>query len=211
MRSHLASIVLHRLRARYPAPRTQLDWTTPWELLAATMLSAQTTDVRVNQVTPELFARWPTPAHLAQAELAAIEGVIRSTGFFRAKARHLQATARILHERYGGRVPQTMAELLTLPGVARKTANIVLSNAFGIYEGIAVDTHVKRVSFRLGLTTATQPGRIERDLMELFPRPTWGDLNHYLVLFGREVCSARKPRCAACPLADICPRNGVAQ
>lgn len=203
--------MLERLRARYPAPRTQLNWATPWELLVATMLSAQTTDAQVNQVTPELFTRWPTPAHLAQAEITDIEDVIHSTGFFRAKAKHLQATARIIQEHHGGSVPQTMAALLTLPGVARKTANIVLSNAFGIHEGIAVDTHVKRVSFRLGLTTATQPNRIERDLMELFPRPVWGDLNHHLVLFGREVCTARKPRCAACPLADICPRNGVSQ
>ncbi|HCF05954.1 MAG: endonuclease [Desulfomicrobiaceae bacterium] len=211
MRSHYASPVLERLCARYPAPRTQLTWSTPWELLVATMLSAQTTDAQVNQVTPKLFARWPSPEHLAQAELADIEEVIHSTGFFRAKAKHLQATARVLQERFGGEVPKTMAELLTLPGVARKTANIVLSNAFGIHEGIAVDTHVKRVSFRLGLTTATQPNRIERDLMELFPRHAWGDLNHYLVLFGREVCSARSPRCTSCPLADICPRNGVSQ
>lgn len=211
MRSHLAASLLQRLGARYPAPQTQLTWHTPWELLVATMLSAQTTDARVNHVTPTLFARWPTPAHLAAADLADIEAVIRSTGFFRTKARHLQATARIVAERHGGEVPRTMAELLALPGVARKTANIVLSNAFGIHEGIAVDTHVKRVSFRLGLTASRNPDRIERDLMALFPRQRWGDLNHYLVLFGREVCTARAPRCTACPLADLCPRHGVAQ
>ncbi len=209
MRCHLVLSLLHRLRARYPAPQTQLSWHSPWELLVATILSAQTTDARVNQVTPTLFARWPTPQQLATADLKEIEEVIYSTGFFRAKARHLKATAQRIVEEHNGAVPQTMAELLLLPGVARKTANIVLSNAFGIHEGIAVDTHVKRVSFRLGLTAARNPEQIERDLCALFPRDSWGVLNHYFVLLGREICTARKPRCTACPLADLCPRHGV--
>jgi endonuclease-3 len=210
MSSHNTPLeILHRLAARYPTPRTQLHWQSPWQLLVATVLSAQTTDDRVNSVTPTLFHKWPTPADLAQAPVQDIEQTIYSTGFFRAKARHLQATARILVERHSGEVPQTMAELLTLPGVARKTANIVLANAFGTAEGIAVDTHVKRLAVRLGLTTSHQPERIERDLMALFPHSSWGNINHYFVLLGREVCTARKPRCTQCPLNDLCPRHGV--
>ncbi|MBP9944276.1 MAG: endonuclease III [Desulfomicrobium sp.] len=204
-----ARAVHKRLARRYPQPRTELTWTTPWELLVATILSAQCTDRRVNTVTPELFATWKSVDQMAEAEPGQIEEVIRSTGFFRNKAKNLHACAVRIVTEFDGRVPRTMEEMLTLPGVARKTANVVLSNAYGVQAGIAVDTHVKRISFRLGLTRQTNPDKVEQDLLKLFPRQSWGAVNHYLVLFGREVCVARKPRCAACELADLCPRNGV--
>ena len=204
-----AGFILEQLSARYPNPRSMLDWKTPWELLVATVLAAQCTDARVNTVTPGFFRRWPGPAELAQARVEDIEDVVHPTGFFRNKARNLLATARILTEKCGGEPPRTMEELTTLPGVARKTANIVLSGAYGLFEGIAVDTHVRRLSFRLGLTESQDPVRIEKDLMPLFPRESWGDVNHGLVLFGREVCTARKPRCGGCPLDPVCPRKGV--
>lgn len=198
-----------RLKGRYPAPAPALDWTNAWELLVATVLAAQCTDERVNKVTPVLFARWPDIASLAAADVAELEAVVRSTGFFRNKAKNLLAAARRVMDVYGGEVPRTMAELITLGGVARKTANIVLSNAFNVHEGIAVDTHVKRLAFRMGLTANTDPVRIEKDLMPLYPREAWGEINHFLVYFGREVCPARTPQCAACELNDICPKHGV--
>jgi endonuclease-3 len=204
-----AEAVRERLARRYPVPRTELHWSSPWELLAATMLSAQCTDARVNQVTPHLFATWPDVEQMAIADVGEIEAVIRSTGFFRNKARNLRAAAGRIVDAYGGQVPRTMEDMLTLPGVARKTANVVLSNAFGVQAGIAVDTHVKRISFRLGLTRETVPDRIERDLMQLFPQDDWGAVNHYLVLFGREVCTARKPACPECELEDLCPKAGL--
>lgn len=204
-----ARSVRQRLARRYPKPRTELTWTTPWELLVATILSAQCTDARVNTVTPELFATWNTVEQMARAEPARIEKVIRSTGFFRNKAKNLHASASRIVTEFQGQVPRTMEEMLTLPGVARKTANVVLSNAFGVQAGIAVDTHVKRIAFRLGLTDQTNPDKVERDLLKLFPQQSWGAVNHYLVLFGREVCVARKPRCGGCELADLCPRIGV--
>jgi endonuclease-3 len=204
-----ARAVRERLARRYPAPRTELTWTTPWELLVATILSAQCTDARVNTVTPELFATWSSVEEMAGAKPAQIEKVIRSTGFFRNKAKNLHASAVKIVAQFGGQVPRTMEEMLTLPGVARKTANVVLSNAYGVQAGIAVDTHVKRISFRLGLTRQTSPDKVEQDLLGLFPRQSWGAVNHYLVLFGREVCVARKPRCGICELADLCPRAGV--
>ena len=204
-----ARAVRERLARRYPAPRTELFWSTPWELLVATILSAQCTDARVNMVTPGLFATWKTVEQMAMADPAQIEGVIRSTGFFRNKAKNLHASAVRIVTEFGGQVPRTMEEMLTLAGVARKTANVVLSNAFGVHAGIAVDTHVKRISFRLGLTRQTNPDKVEQDLLKLFPQDSWGAVNHYLVLFGREVCTARKPSCEACELADICPRTGV--
>lgn len=203
--------ILERLAARYPAPRSQLDAGTPWEILVSTVLAAQCTDVRVNLVTPQLFRRWPSPAELALAGQAELEEVIRSTGLYRSKAKHLIAAARLIVNEYQGRVPETMPDLLRLPGVARKTANIVLWGGFGRNEGVAVDTHVRRIAFRLGLTLSERPEVIERDLMGLFPRETWGDLNHRLVWFGREVCLARKPACPICELADLCPRCGLAQ
>jgi len=197
------------LAARYPNPRPALDYSDAWGLLVATVLAAQCTDARVNQVTPELFRRWPAIADLAAADAADIEQVIRSTGFFRNKAKNLKAAAQRIMDVYGGEVPRTMQDLTSLAGVARKTANIVLGNAFGVNEGIAVDTHVTRLAFRLGLTEATDPKVIEKDLMPLFDREQWADINHYLVYFGREVCDARKPRCPGCPLERLCPRKGV--
>lgn len=204
-----APIIFERLRQRYLATVPALDHTNAWELLVATVLAAQCTDARVNLVTPVLFARWPGPADIAKATQEEVEEVVRSTGFFRNKAKNLIASGRRVTEHFGGEVPRTMAELITLPGVARKTANIVLSNSFGIHEGIAVDTHVTRLAFRLGLTTSDDPVKIERDLMPLYPREHWGEINHMLVYFGREVCDARKPRCQQCELADICPKHGV--
>lgn len=204
-----AKEIFARLAARYPAPKPALDWTSPWELLVATVLAAQCTDVRVNQVTPGFFARWPSIADVAGADVADIEDMVRSTGFFRNKAKNLKGAARMIMHEFGGRVPRSMAELVRLPGLGRKTANIVLSNAHGVNEGIAVDTHVTRLAFRMGLTTNKDAVRIERDLMPLFPREAWSDVNHFLVYFGREVCPARTPKCSACELADICPQKGV--
>ncbi|TVM18792.1 endonuclease III [Oceanidesulfovibrio indonesiensis] len=201
--------VLARLGARYENPESALVHRNPWELLVATVLAAQCTDERVNKVTPELFKRWPDPASLAQAEQGEIEEVVRSTGFFRNKAKNLKAAAQMVEQEFGGELPKSLAELTRLPGVARKTANIILGQCFGIHEGVAVDTHVKRLSYRLGFTESQDVKRIERDLMALFPQDRWGDLNHYLVFLGREVCKARKPQCPECPLEDICPKNGV--
>lgn len=201
--------ILDRLRPCYPDLTPALTHSNAFELLVATVLAAQCTDARVNTVTPEFFRRWPDPAHLATADVAAVETVIHSTGFFRQKAKNLVAAATIMVARHGGGVPDTMDNLTALPGVARKTANIVLSNALGKHEGIAVDTHVRRLSFRLGLTTSTNPTIIEKDLMPLVPREAWGDINHLLVMHGRDVCRARGPRCGDCVLDDICPRVGV--
>ena len=205
-----APLIFSRLRAKYPKTVPALDHHNAWELLVATVLAAQCTDARVNVVTPNLFARWPGPAELAQASQEDLEEVVRSTGFFHNKAKNLISAARRVMEAFGGQVPRTMAELITLAGVARKTANIVLSNSFGMHEGIAVDTHVTRLAYRLGLTDSEDPVKIERDLMPLFPKDQWGEINHLLVYFGREVCPARKPKCPECELNDICPKRGVA-
>lgn len=202
-----ADRALMALQELYPRIGTQLNFQNPWQLLVATQLAAQCTDLRVNEVTPVFFERWPTPAELARAAQADVESVIRSTGFFRNKARNLIACAAMLVRRHGGQVPPNMADLVELPGVARKTANVVLFGGFGINAGIAVDTHVKRISYRLGLTAQTDPVKIEKDLMRIIPRPQWGLINLRLVQFGRDVCLARKPRCAACPLASFCPRH----
>jgi endonuclease-3 len=204
-----AGEVLKRLDRRYPAPASALEYRDPWELLVATVLAAQCTDERVNKVTPELFRRWPGPAELARADVSELEEVVRSTGFFRNKAKNLVGAAAMLGREFGGRMPESLEELVRLPGVARKTANIVLSHGLGINQGLAVDTHVKRLSFRLGFTESANPEIIERDLMPLFPQERWGDVNHMLVWFGREVCGARKPDCPRCELADSCPKNGV--
>lgn len=204
-----ARFILDTLSKRYPNPASMLDWRTPWELLVSTILAAQCTDARVNQVTPEFFRRWPGPADLAEVRVEEVEAVIHSTGFYRNKAKNILATAERLVREHGGEPPRTMEALVALPGVARKTANIVLSNAYGQNQGIAVDTHVRRLAFRLGLTASDVPPRIEKDLMPLFSKSRWGDVNHYLVLFGREVCAARKPLCGQCPLGIVCPRNGV--
>jgi len=197
--------ILDRLKRAYPDAHCALDHRTPYELLVATILSAQCTDVRVNQVTPALFTRYPTPADLARAEPADLEEMIRSTGFFRNKTKSLLGMAQAVVERHGGVIPRTMEELRVLPGVGRKTANVVLGNAFGIDEGIVVDTHVTRLSRLLGLTRQTDPVKIEQDLMQLVPRDDWTLVSHLLIFHGREVCIARRPRCDACVLADLCP------
>jgi endonuclease III len=204
-----AVAVLERLRERYPDPATILDWRSPWELLVATILAAQCTDERVNRTTPDIFRKWPTIKDMAGASLSDVEQAIHSTGFFRSKAKSLVGSAREIIDRFGGELPRSMEQLTTLPGVGRKTANIILSNAFSIHEGIAVDTHVRRVAFRLGLTGSKDPKRIELDLLPLFPRIAWGEINHLLVFFGREICKAPIPLCSGCPLRDICPRKGV--
>ena len=204
-----AQAILDRLRGVFPQAAPALAFTSAYELLVATVLAAQCTDARVNLVTPEFFRRWPDPSALSRAPVAEVETVIHSTGFFRQKAKNLVAAAAMLTERHGGQLPASMEALTALPGVARKTANIVLSNALGVNAGIAVDTHVKRLSFRLGLTTSDVPTIIERDLMPLFPRPAWGEINHLLVMHGRETCQARKPKCSTCVLSDICPKLGL--
>ena len=205
-RREQAARVLAVLKARYPEPASHLVYSNPWELLVATVLAAQCTDARVNTVTPELFRRWPGPEELAGAALEELETVIHPTGFYHNKAKNLLAAAARVRDVFAGEVPATLEELVTLPGVARKTANVVLFGGFGINEGLAVDTHVKRISYRLGLTDATDPVAVERDLMAVFPREEWGDVNHRMVWFGREVCRARNPGCAACPMASFCPR-----
>ncbi len=199
--------LLNILKKKYPNPRTQLLWKNPWELLVATILAAQCTDVRVNQVTPTFFKRWPDPLSLSRAKQEEVEEVIYSTGFYKNKAKNLIATAKKIVEEFHGEVPSSMEKLISLPGVARKTANIILSNCFSKNEGIAVDTHVKRISRRLGLTTSNDPLKIEKDLMELFPQREWGDVNHLLVWFGRDVCRSRNPRCLQCEIASLCPNS----
>jgi len=201
--------ILTRLLAAYPDARCALDHRTPFELLCATILSAQCTDARVNLVTPTLFARYPNPAALARANPSDVERIIQSTGFFRNKTRSLIGMARALVANHGGEVPRTMEELRVLPGVGRKTANVVLGNAFGINEGITVDTHVSRLSRLLGLTRHEDPVKIEQDLMPLFPRDHWALVSHLLIFHGRRVCVARRPRCAECVLSDLCPSSAV--
>ncbi|MEJ7841172.1 MAG: endonuclease III [Rubrobacter sp.] len=196
---------ISRLKAAYPNARTELSWTNPLELLVATILSAQTTDVRVNLVTPNLFAKYPTAADYAGADPEELEEDIRPTGFFRNKAKSLLGMARALVEDHGGEVPRTMPELVALPGVGRKTANVVLGNAFSIDEGVVVDTHVRRLSNRLGFSTEKDPEKIERDLMEAVPRGDWTDFSHLLILHGRSTCKSRKPDCENCTLNDLCP------
>ena len=202
--------ILRRLRAAFPEARCALDFRNPFELLAATILSAQCTDVRVNQVTPSLFARFPDPKALAVADPADVETLIHSTGFFRAKAKSLVGMASALVDRHGGAVPPDLGALTALPGVGRKTANVVLGTAFGIASGVVVDTHVKRLAYRLGLTEQVDPVRVERDLMALVDRRDWVDFSHLLILHGRATCGALRPRCDGCALADLCPRLGVA-
>jgi endonuclease-3 len=202
-----APLILERLGALYPHATCSLDWRTPWELLVATMLSAQCTDERVNQVTPALFGRFPDAAAAAAVPSSEVEPYVRSTGFFRNKAKHIVAASRLLMERHGGAVPASMEELLELPGVARKTANVVLAHAFGINAGVTVDTHVRRLAGRLGLTRQSEPRRIEPDLMKLVPRPEWENLSIRLIFHGRAVCTARKPACGTCPIADLCPSH----
>lgn len=203
------SEVISRLKDEYPDARTELNWENPLELLVATMLSAQTTDVRVNMVTEKLFEKYRTAAEYAGADPAELEADIRPTGFYRNKARSLQGMARALLDEHGGEVPRSMAGLVSLPGVGRKTANVVLGNAFGVDEGVVVDTHVRRVSRRLGLTAENDPEKIEQDLLGVVPEVERTLFSHLLILHGRRVCKARKPDCPGCVLSDICPSSTV--
>jgi endonuclease III len=203
------SEVISRLKDEYPDARTELNWENPLELLVATMLSAQTTDVRVNMVTERIFEKYRTAADYAGADPAELEADIRPTGFYRNKARSLQGMARALLDEHGGEVPRTMAGLVSLPGVGRKTANVVLGNAFGVDEGVVVDTHVRRVSRRLGLTAEKDPKKIEQDLLGVVPEGERTLFSHLLILHGRRVCKARKPDCPGCVLSDICPSSTV--
>jgi endonuclease-3 len=204
-RAERALLLSERLAEAQPKPVCELDFRSPFELLVATILSAQSTDKMVNRVTPALFARWPTPAALAAASQEEVEAAVKQTGFFRNKAKAIRETARILTERHGGEVPRDQDALIELPGVARKTANVVLGTAYGIASGVTVDTHAGRVSRRLGLTKEENPEKVEAALMALFPREEWIDTGHRLVLHGRYVCLARKPDCARCPLNELCP------
>jgi endonuclease-3 len=195
------------LAQSYPDAHCELDFADPWQLLVATVLSAQCTDRRVNQVTPALFAAYPDPPAMAAADRGAIEAIIRPTGFFRAKAANIQAMAQAVCERFGGQVPARVDDLVTLPGVGRKTANVVLGNAFGV-PGLSVDTHVGRLARRFGWTTHTDPDRVEVDIAGLFPRREWTELSHVLIWHGRRCCHARRPACGACPVARWCPAYG---
>ena len=199
--------ILARLKETYPDARCALDYRNAFELLCATILSAQCTDVRVNLVTPTLFARYPTAFDLAKAEPSEVQEIIKSTGFFRNKTRSLIGMAQALVADYDGEVPRTMDQLRKLPGVGRKTANVILGNAFEINEGVTVDTHVTRLSGLLGLTREADPVRIEQDLMRLFPQEDWGLLSHLLIFHGRQVCIARRPKCENCVLARLCPSS----
>jgi endonuclease-3 len=204
-----AAEIVRRLRAAHPDARCSLTHENAYQLLTATILSAQCTDERVNQVTPALFEYYPQPQDLAGAKTDELEERIRSTGFFRNKAKSLLGMANAVVDRHGGRIPDTMEELVALPGVGRKTANVVLGNAFGKAEGVVVDTHVTRLSGRLGLTRERDPVRIEKDLMKLIPRQDWTDLAHLFIDHGRAVCRAPTPRCPECVLTDICPSSRV--
>jgi len=197
--------ILHGLDRLYPEADCELHRDNPFQLLCATILSAQCTDERVNQVTPALFAQFPTPAAMAAAPAPVLEKLIHSTGFFRNKAKNLIGASRAIVQRHAGQVPRTMADLCDLPGVARKTANVVLGTAFGLSEGIVVDTHVSRLSQRLALTRASTPEKIEQDLMTIIPRERWIEFAHQLIWHGRRCCSARRPDCEHCPLVPHCP------
>lgn len=200
-----------RLDEMYGPVECFLDHGSPYRLVISVLLSAQTTDAQVNKVTPELFRRWPSPEALAAASPEEVAEVIRSLGFYKSKARHAVEAAQMIVSDYGGEVPHTMTELTRLPGVGRKTANIVLNVSFDIVEGIAVDTHVNRIAHRLALSPKThekEPLKTEQDLLKLLPREYWRDVNHQWIRFGREVCSAKAPRCGECPMADICPSVG---
>ena len=208
-RRERAREVYDLLLETYPDAHCELDHSNAYELTAATILSAQCTDVRVNMVTPDLFRQYPTPEDLAGARQEDVEEIVRSTGFYRNKARNLIGMAEAVAERHGGEIPRTLAELVKLPGVGRKTANVVLGNAFGIDEGVVVDTHVKRIAGRLRFTRQTDPVKVERDLMEIFPQERWTLLSHLLIFHGRSLCPARKPRCGQCPVAHLCPSSQI--
>jgi endonuclease-3 len=196
--------ILKILHATYPDVECALVHANPWQLLVATILSAQCTDVRVNMVTPKLFATYPTPKAMSEAPIEALEELIRTTGFYHNKAKSIQGAGRVITEKFNGKVPQTMEELLTVPGAARKTANVVLGVAYGKAEGVVVDTHVFRLSRRLGLTRSETPQAVEQDLMKVIPKNRWIEFSHELIHHGRQICEARKPKCAACPLEQLC-------
>jgi endonuclease III len=200
-----ALAILARLQRLYPDATCSLNYSTPVQLLVATILSAQCTDERVNKVTPALFARFPDAASLANADLEELENLVRSTGFYRNKAKNIQAACRKIVSEFNSVVPNQMEQLLQLPGVARKTGNVVLAHAYGINAGVTVDTHVKRLSQRLGLTKFSDPIRIEQDLMKLLPQPDWENWSIRLIYHGRAICKARSPLCSACELSDLCP------
>lgn len=204
-----AEAVFDLLHREHPDAHCALDHSNPFELTVATILSAQCTDERVNQVTPELFREYPDAESLAGARQEDVERIIHSTGFFRNKAKNLIGMADAVVERHGGEIPRTLVELVKLPGVGRKTANVVLGNAFGIDEGVVVDTHVKRLSNRLGLTAEESPVKVERDLVKVFPRDRWTLLSHILIFHGRRVCPARSPKCEECVVAHLCPSSRV--
>ncbi|MDY0087143.1 MAG: endonuclease III [Coriobacteriia bacterium] len=204
-RAERARIIMERLAELYPDPHIMLHYDTPFRLLIAVILSAQTTDAGVNKVTPVLFERFPEPEDLANADPEEVEDIIRPTGFFRNKTKSIMGAARMIVTEYGGVVPDTMEGLMSLPGVARKTANIVISNAFGKVEGIAVDTHVFRLAHRFGLSTEKTPDKVERDLMKIYPREEWSHINYRFIDHGRAVCTAKRPVCGACTLNDVCP------
>lgn len=197
--------ILIRLKRLYPEATCTLNYETPVQLLVATILSAQCTDERVNQVTPELFGQFPDADALASADLEVLENLVRSTGFYRNKAKNIQAACRMILADFDSQVPKRIEELVKLPGVARKTANVVLAHAYGINAGVTVDTHVKRLTKLLGLTDHTDPVKVERDLIRLLPQEDWENWSIRLVYHGREICKARKPVCYSCPLADVCP------
>ena len=206
-RRERAWAIYRLLEKEYPGAVTALDHRSPFELAVATVLSAQCTDQRVNMVTPELFRRFPDPAALASARQSELEEVIHSTGFFRNKAKNLIGMANALRGEHGGELPRTLAGLIGLPGIGRKTANVILGNAFGIDEGVVVDTHVKRLSGRMGFTRENTPEKIELDLMGVFPKEVWTPLSHLLIFHGRGPCSARKTRCQECVVARLCPSS----
>lgn len=201
--------VLAILKKTYPAAKCSLDYRSPLQLLIATILSAQYTDERVNKVTPALFARYKTASDFAKAAPAELEKFVRSTGFYRNKAKNIKEACKIIAEKHGGKVPRTMEGMLELPGVARKTANIVLGNAYGVIEGVPVDTHAIRISRLLDLTSEKQPEKIEKDLMALIPRKDWLRISNLFVHHGRALCIARRPICSKCPLSNLCPRAGL--
>lgn len=197
--------IIHRLQQAHPDAHCELNYETPVQLLVATILSAQSTDKRVNIVTPALFAKYPTAADFAAANRAELETAVHSTGFFRQKARFIQEACHVIVHEYGGEIPADMASLIRLTGVARKTANVVLGEIYGIADGITVDTHVKRLAKRLGLTAQTNPVKVERDLMAIIPPESWIEISHLLIFHGRRVCDARRPDCGNCGLSDLCP------
>jgi endonuclease-3 len=203
------SEILKRLKKEYPHPQIALHFSGPFQLLAATILSAQATDVLVNKVTENLFKKYRTVKDYANASLEALQKDVSSINFYKTKARNIQASANMIIEKFGSKVPKTMEELVSLPGVARKTANIVLTNAYGINEGIAVDTHVKRLTYRLGLTKNEDPVKIEQDLIALTPKEDWGNISHLLIFHGRNICQAKKPKHGECVLDNICPSRDI--